>query len=312
MAFLLVAVSQGRAQLVNGIKAVVHDAIVTYEDVEELTAQTEDVLRRQYENEPDRLGDRMRDARAENLEKLMANQLILHEFKSAGYNFPESLIEEAVQEEIHNRYGDRVTATRTMEARGITYEKFRERIRERIILTAMRSKNISSEVIVSPHKVEQYYLAHRDDADFKVEDQVRLRMIVLNKSSDTNAPNARKEAEEILGKLNEGASFIDLATIYSQGSQRNLGGDWGWVEKSVLRSELADVAFSLKPGGRSGVIDTPEACYLMLVEDTRSAHAKPLNEVRDQIEKSLLLAEQKRLEKQWIDRLRKKTFVRYF
>jgi parvulin-like peptidyl-prolyl isomerase len=72
------------------------------------------------------------------------------------------------------------------------------------------------------------------------------------------------------------------------------------------------VAFTLKPGEKSGVIETPEACYLMLVEDKRPEHIKPLNEVRDDIEKTLLAQEGNRLQKQWIDRLKKKTFVRYF
>jgi hypothetical protein len=39
---------------------------------------------------------------------------------------------------------------------------------------------------------------------------------------------------------------------------------------------------------------------------------KPLNEVREQIEKDLLDQEQKHLKDQWIGRLKKKTFVRYF
>jgi parvulin-like peptidyl-prolyl isomerase len=103
-----------------------------------------------------------------------------------------------------------------------------------------------------------------------------------------------------------------MASVYSQGSQRNQGGDWGWVEKSVLRKELADLAFSLKPGQRSGVIDTPEACYLMMVEERRPEHVKPLSDVRDEIEKTLLAQESERLQKQWIERLKKKTFVRYF
>jgi len=174
----------------------------------------------------------------------------------------------------------------------------------------MREKYISSGIIISPHKVETYYLAHRDD--YKVEDEVKLRMIILDRSSDTNAPDNKELAKEILRKLDEGASFAEMAKIYSQGSQRAQGGDWDWVERSVLRKELADVAFSLKPGQRSGIIETPSAYYLMLVEDSKTAHCKPLVEVRDQIEHTLVLDEQKRLEKQWIDRLRKKTFVRTF
>ena len=56
----------------------------------------------------------------------------------------------------------------------------------------------------------------------------------------------------------------------------------------------------------------PQEFYLMLVEDKHPAHFKPLNEVRDEIDKNLLLAERNRLEDQWIEKLRKKTFVRHF
>jgi hypothetical protein len=50
----------------------------------------------------------------------------------------------------------------------------------------------------------------------------------------------------------------------------------------------------------------------MVVEQTRPAHVKPLNKVRDDIEATLRAQEQSRLEKQWIDGLKKKTFIRYF
>ena len=67
-----------------------------------------------------------------------------------------------------------------------------------------------------------------------------------------------------------------MAKIYSEGSQKSQGGDWDWVERSVLRKDLAAVAFSLKPGQVSDVIDTPESVYPVLVEQTRPAHVKPI------------------------------------
>jgi len=63
-------------------------------------------------------------------------------------------------------------------------------------------------------------------------------------------------AEEVLAKLKDGAAFAEMASVYSQGSQRKPGRRLGWVEKSVLRRELADVAFGLKPGEKSDVIET--------------------------------------------------------
>jgi peptidyl-prolyl cis-trans isomerase C len=136
-------------------------------------------------------------------------------------------------------------------------------------------------------------------------------MIVLNKNSPDDK-DARRMADEILTDIKGGASFDQMASVYSQGSQKNQSGDWGWVERSVLRKELADVAFTLKAGQTSGVIETPEACYLMLVEQTRPTHVKPLGEVRDEIEKNLRAQEQATVEKQWIESLKKKTFIRYF
>jgi hypothetical protein len=50
----------------------------------------------------------------------------------------------------------------------------------------------------------------------------------------------------------------------------------------------------------------------MMVEDKRPAHLKPLGEVREQIEKDLILEERNRLEKQWIEKLKKKTYIGYF
>ena len=119
-------------------------------------------------------------------------------------------------------------------------------------------------------------------------------------------------ADEVLAKLKEGAAFAEMAGIYSDGSQRAQGGDWGWVERSVLRKELGELAFSLKPGQRSDVVDLPGACYIMLVEDVKANHVQVLPEVRDAIERTLITQEQSRLRKQWIDRLKNKSFVRYF
>ena len=109
-----------------------------------------------------------------------------------------------------------------------------------------------------------------------------------------------------------------MATVYSDESQAAQGGDRGWVERKKLRPQLDAAAFSLKPGQRSGVIHVeardglPEGYYLILVEESHAAHVKPLDDVRDNIERNLVVMENTRLRDKWISRLRAKSFVRYF
>jgi len=298
-----------RAEVVDGVQVIVHDSIVTYSDVQEATAPAADELQREYQNQRDVLGGKIQAAWDENQERLVQDQLILHEFETAGYNLPESIIDEYIQQRVKDRFGDRATLTKTLAAQGKTFERWRRDIRDQFIIEQMRFANISREIIVSPHKIETYYLQHTND--FRMAERVKLRIIFLPKSAG-DAAEARKLADEVLAKIKEGAAFGDMAKVYSKGAERNQGGERQWEELSGLKKEIADAAAKLDANQVSEVIETPEACYLLQMADKQSAHVKPLGEVRDEIERILLSEQRSRLQKQWIDRLRKKTFVRYF
>jgi parvulin-like peptidyl-prolyl isomerase len=296
------------AEVADGIKAVVNDKVITYAEVEDYARDAATALHQQYASQPDVFQQKLNQLLNDALDQLVERQLILHSFDTDGYKLPDSAMDEIVQQHIHDQFGDRVTLMKTLQARGMTFEQYRQQIRDQYISAALRNQNVQREVIISPAKILDYY--HEHENNYRVEDQVKLRMIVLNKTSPDDT-NAVKFAREIQAKLKDGATFTEMASIYSQGSQAHQGGDWGWVERSVLRKELGDVAFSLPPGKVSDVIDTPDVVYLMQVEEVNPAHAKPLADVRADIEKTLLVQQQARLQTQWIDGLKKKTFIRY-
>ena len=298
-----------RADVADGIKAVVSEHAITYAEVEDYTRPAVEALRRQYASQPDVFQEKLNAALNDSLEQLVERQLILKSFDTEGYKLPESVVDQFVQERIHERYGDRITLMKTLQAQGMTFEQFRKQLREQYIESALRSQNVSREIVISPYKVETYYQAHQDE--FKIEDQVKLRMIVLTKTGADDT-NTVKLAREIQAKVKDGTSFTEMAGVYSQGSQQHQGGDWGWVEPAKLRPELAVAAAPLKVGETSDPIDTSDSIYLMFVEDRKPAHAKPLADVRAEIEKTLRAQQQAQLQKQWIDGLKKKTFIRYF
>ena len=341
-------------ELRNGIAAIVNESVITIQDVEEHVAMPMEALRRTHGSNPSQYNQKRIETMTTGLEDLVVRQLILHDFKAGGIPVPDTIIEDEIQDRIRKRFGDRVTLTKTLQAQGMTYEAYRQRVYDDMVLLYMRQKNVSQAVVVSPKRIEAYYT--NNPAKFRVEDQVKLRMIVLNTAAAGNAEDARKLAREIIVKLDEGAAFPEMASIYSEGSQRAEGGDWGWRERSYLRRGLSDIAFNLNPGQRSALVGIgkaedddyliylydkagqlavlrkysaketlveekkvegeapgePTEFYLMLVEDRRAAHVRPLEQVREEIEKELTVQERARLQKAWVDRLREKAFVRYF
>jgi peptidyl-prolyl cis-trans isomerase SurA len=302
-------IAQSGSELpLNGIVARVNDSVITFKEVLTLIISDLEFLERRYGDQPEVFRQKASELKSNAIKELVERQLILHEFKTGGYSLPESWIEDQIAKDIRN-YGNRLTLNKTLQAQGLTQENYRQKIRERVVITAMVDRYIPRDPIISPFKMESYYKQNQDK--FKLEDQVKLRMIVItNRASDTLA--SKSMAQEILAKLGEGAPFGEMAKIYSHGSQSVEGGDWGWVERSVLRADLAEVAFSLKPGQRSGVVERSDGCYIMLVEDSKVAHTRPLSEVRAEIENTLKAEETRRLHDKWIDRLKAKSFVQYF
>jgi parvulin-like peptidyl-prolyl isomerase len=299
-----------KTRLANAIAVIVDDAVITYADVEMFISPAVDVLLRQYGNNPKVLEEKLMAVRRDGTEQLVERQLILADWTKSGFQLPDSVVEDEINDRVRLRYGDRLTLTKTLQAQDTTWEAFRKQVREDIIVGALRARNTgSSAIIISPAKIEAYYAAHQDQ--FKMEPQVKLRMIVVNEKPD-NPGGAKKLLEETRGRIREGASFAEMASIYSEGSQRGEGGSWGWVERGVLRDDLADAAFKLKAGELSEVLVTPTACYLMLVEEVKSQHVRPLAEVRDEIERTLIGEERARLQKKYVDKLRAQSFVRYF
>lgn len=311
------------AEILDGVAAVVNDRVITYSDVRAYVQPVVAQLRRQYSGAE--LIEQIRTAQRSALEDLIERALILDEFKAKGYSIPDSIVENQIREIISNDYGgDRTTFIRTLRAQNMTLSQFREQVRERIILQAMRARKAQAEVIVSPYKIEQYYREHQED--FRVPDQVKLRMIYIKKSQPTLAmPTAtnhtdasmiidprRQLAEQLLAKLDAGEGFENLARLYSEGKEAKEGGDWGWIGRDVLRRELNEAAFQLQPGQHSRLIETEDGYYILYVEDFKAAHVKPLTAVRDEIEKILLQQQRTKMQQQWISDLRSKAYVRLY
>jgi peptidyl-prolyl cis-trans isomerase SurA len=313
LAFALFAfVASGRAaapNLVNGIAVIVGDAVITYKDIQLALEKDIDLLERRFGHDPKVYNQKAAELEKAKLEQMVEDQLVLQEFKRAGYIVPESYFQSRIDDDIRH-YGDRLTLTKTLQAQGITFETYRNKIREKVILQLMWKEKVPQDPLISPAKIENFYTQHRDQ--FKLEDQVKLRMILLTNNPNNTAVSPMKVAEEIVAKLDQKVPFEELARVYSQGLYAREGGAYGWHERKALNTDLANVAFSLEPGQHSRVIPAPNGVYILYVEDKRVSYTKTLAEVREEIEGTLRTEEKERLRKKWIDQLKAKSFVRYF
>lgn len=297
-------------EIVDGVAAIVNGDVITYSQVRALSAPREKLLRSQYKDEE--LISKIKEARQLALNDLIDRQLILQHFKKENFQIPDHFVEGRMHDIIRQDFGgDRNTFIKTLEAQNFSLGQFKKLETERIIVQAMRGKNAKPNMVVSPTKIDEYYKAHREE--FTAKEEIKLRLIMIpSHAKDSGASAQKAMADEIVSKLANGAEFDRMAQIYSEDSARELGGDWGWIERKTLAAPLEKIAFSLKPGKVSNIIEFSGNYYILKVEDRRGGATKSLAEMRDDIEKKLLQAEAQSLQERWLASLRSKAFIRTF
>lgn len=295
-------------EVVDGIAAIVNGDVITYSQVRQLVAPREKMLRSQLSGE--QLAKELKAARDAALKDLIDRQLIVQNFKKEGYNIPDHIVDQRVDEIIKESFGgDRNTFIKTLQAQNYTLGEFKKMEMEKIIVQAMRGKNVKRANIVSPTKIQEYWEKHR--SEFASKEQVKLRMIMIpTHGSDAAAQKAM--AEELLGKLAAGAPFDRMAQMYSEDSTRDAGGDWGWIERKTLAAPLEKVAFNLPPGKISNIIELGGNYYILKVEEKRGGDAPSLAKVRPEIERRLMQEEAQRQQELWLATLRQKAYIRTF
>jgi peptidyl-prolyl cis-trans isomerase SurA len=270
----------------------------------------ERLLRSQYSG--GELVKKITELRKAALQDLIDRQLILQAFEKDKLVIPPHFIDERVDQVIKENFGgDRHAFIKTMEAQKFTMSKFRDLERDKIIVQAMRSKNVKSDLLIPPGKVEEYYRQHKDQFSNKA--QVKLRMIMIPGHADSGGGAAQASmADEIRAKLITGADFDKMAQMYSEDSTRDLGGDWGWIDDKTLSAPLSQVAFSLKPGEISKVVDLGGNHYILKVEARQGGEVKPLKDVRADIEARLRQEQAQQLQEHWLASLRSKAYIKTF
>lgn len=312
--------SWGQNSLPNGVVATINSEVITLGDVKAQTQREEDDLKAQQQAGKISDDDKKKmilQRRKTVLDSLIETRLIIQEYKKMGYNFPAYCFDREERQKVRDFFGgDRQALVKTLEEQGTTMADWKKKIREGFIVQQMRQINAKRFITISPHMIEAYYQSAvtSTNREFRQPDQVKLRMIYL---APQGTFDVEATAKEVLSQVESGVDFAVLAKKYSD-YNRVGGGLWmdqgGWVEREGLKREIAEVAFGLRPGQSSGILSLPStqgppAYYLLNVEEVKKATVIPLSSIRREIESTLEAAESEKVQKEWIDRMKRDAYI---
>ncbi len=138
---------------------------------------------------------------------------------------------------------------------------------------------------VTDAEMQAYYKKNLDA--YKVQDQVKVRHILISvpQGADSKTDAAAKaKAEDVLKQIKAGGNFAELAEKNSDDpGSKTQGGELGWLDRGKTVPEFDKIAFSLAPGQTSDLVKTQFGYHILQVEDKKTAHERPLSEVKAEI-----------------------------
>lgn len=149
-------------------------------------------------------------------------------------------------------------------------EDFREVVRNQLI-TGYMQEDIIGSVTVTPSEVRRFYNNLSDDDIPMIPSEVEIRRIVkYPEFSEAENFRVRQRLNEMRQRILNGESFTTMAVLYSEdpGSARR-GGELGYMSRTDLVPEFANVAFSLKENSVSPVFETEYGFHIAQLIDRR-------------------------------------------
>lgn len=149
---------------------------------------------------------------------------------------------------------------------------------------------VAQGLAVSDADIAAYYQQNADR--YASKEERRASHILINVAA--NAPTAEREAArakatELLAQATAApAGFAELARKNSQdpGSAPS-GGDLGFFQRGAMVKPFEDAVFSLTKGALSGVVESEFGYHVILVTDIKPSVARPLAQVKPDIEAEL-------------------------
>ncbi len=307
---LLVLALGGHANaiVIDRIVAVVNKEIITLSDVQEVAGDELRGLQGKFEGEE--LDGEMEAAQRRYLDQLIIRSLQLQRAQELNMEVTERDIELAVEDVKQENNLTQSTLETLLAREGITFDAYRQRITEEIMIRRVINFEVQARIEVSSEEIEDYYQANA--ADFLPPEQLRAShiLVVAPQNGDgVEALEAEARAEVLLERAKSGEDFAELARLHSEDASGAPGGDLGLIRRGEILPDIEAVLFSLQQGEIGPLVRTSAGYHIIKLTEKTSQEAPPFEQVSDRIRNHVYTEKLNVRYERWLEELKKKAYI---
>lgn len=244
------------------------------------------------------------------LRDLVDQQLLLSKGKELGITGEAETVKRLDEIRKQNHLDSMEDLQKAAESQGVSYEDFKQHIREGIITSEVIRDEVGRHLSLSQSDVQKYYDDHK--SEFDRPETVRLSEILVPTANPDDAAQvdaAQKKADSIAAQLKSGSDFAQVAKTESGGPTAAQGGDLGDFHRGQLAKVLEDQTFDLKAGDYTQPIRTKQGFVILKVTDHTPGGVQSLKDVEPQVEDALYGEKMSPALRQYLTKLREQAYI---
>ena len=262
--------ASGRIVLLDRIVAVVNEDVITRRDLDDRLKVVSAQLRQQGTPLPGT------DVLEKQVLERMIYMLVQIQFaRETGLRVDDGQLDKALLRIAEDNKISLAQMRATIEKDGGLFAKFREDIRDEIVLSRLREREVDNKITVGDNEVDNL-LGSLQLQDGKIEefDLSHILIRVPEQVSPEQLRDRRARAEQALAQIRGGADFRQVAASFSEAPDAVQGGAMGWRELARLPTIFAEAVKGMKSGEVSGVLRSPNGLHIVRLNERRGQESQ--------------------------------------
>lgn len=256
-----------RIQVVDAIVAVVNNEVITYRDLEDRMRVIEQRMQTQGVALPPRA-----QLQRQLLERMIVDRAQLQLAKESGIRVDDNMLDRAVARLAEQNKLSMQEFRAQLEREGTSFPRFREEIRNEIIMQRLREREVDNKIKITESEVDNFMEANAGAAQ-SGQQELNLAHILIRipeNASPEQISQRRQRAEEAYRQLQAGADFAKVAATFSDATEGLQGGDLGWRSQERLPELFVNAVSSLNQGEVSPIVKSANGFHILKLVGKRT------------------------------------------
>ena len=253
--------------VLDRIIAVVNDDVITRLDLDERLRFATLQLKQQGTSPPPREA-----LEKQLLDRMVTDRVQLQLARETGLRVDDSDLDKTMQRIAQDNKLTLQQLRAVLEKDGVPFTRFREDIRNEIILTRLREREVDNRISIAESEIENFISTQQAQAGRSDEYNLSHILVTVPENASPEQIQARRSrAEQAIQQIRSGADFRQVAASLSEAPDALQGGTMGWRDVARLPSLFVDALKTMPIGGLSEILRSSAGFHILRLNERRGS-----------------------------------------